>query len=49
MVQWRKAKILDKGTKIERIGKNWYAFTGNYRITVNVHSYTIITVHKVKI
>ncbi len=25
VVQWSKARILDKTAKIERIGKNWYA------------------------
>ncbi|MDE6775151.1 MAG: DUF3781 domain-containing protein [Ruminococcus sp.] len=49
VVQWCKAQILDKGTKIERIGKNWYADTSDYRITVNAYTYTIITAHKVKI
>jgi len=48
-VQWCKTQILSKGTVIERVGKNWYAVSGNCRITVNAHSYTIITAHKVKI
>lgn len=48
VVQWSKARILDETAKIERIGKNWYVYTGNYKITVNAHSYTIITAHKVK-
>lgn len=48
VVQWSKARILDVTAKIERIGKNWYVYTGNYKITVNAHSYTIITAHKVK-
>ena len=48
-VQWCKTQILSKGTVIERVGKNWYAVAGNCRITVNAHSYTIITAHKVKI
>lgn len=48
VVQWCKAKILDKDIIIERLGKNWYATTGDCKITVNANSYTIITAHKVK-
>ncbi len=48
IVQWCRAQILDRGTKMERIGENWYAVTDTCRITVNAHSYTIITAHKVK-
>ena len=48
-VQWCKVRILDKDTKIERIGKNWYAVANDCKITVNAHSYTIITAHKIKI
>ncbi|MDE5764071.1 MAG: DUF3781 domain-containing protein [Ruminococcus sp.] len=49
VVQWCKVRILEKSTKIERIGKNWYAHTDNCRITINAYTYTIITAHKVKI
>ena len=48
VVQWCKAHILNKGTKIERNGKNWYATISDCKITINAHSYTIITAHKVK-
>lgn len=48
VVQWCRVRILDKNAVIERIGKNWYVTINNYKITVNVHSYTIITAHKVK-
>lgn len=48
VVPWCRARILDKDTKIERIGKNWYATAGNCKITINAHSYTIITAHKIK-
>lgn len=48
VVQWCKSKILKKDTSIERIGKNWYAISGDCKITVNAYSYTIITAHKVK-
>ena len=48
VVQWSKMQILDETAKIERIGKNWYVTVGSYKITVNAHSYTIITAHKAK-
>lgn len=48
VVEWCRARILDKNTELERIGKNWYALAGNCRITVNARSYTIITAHIVK-
>lgn len=48
VVQWCKALILNKNTQIERMGKNWYAVVTNYMVTVNAHSYTIITAHKIK-
>lgn len=46
VVQWCREKILESGTAIERSGKNWYAAAGDCRITVNAHSYTIITAHR---
>lgn len=48
VVQWSRARILDETAKIERIGKNWYVTAGGYKITVNAHSYTIITAHRDK-
>ncbi|GFI62064.1 hypothetical protein IMSAG049_01237 [Clostridiales bacterium] len=47
-VQWCKSRLLDKNASIEKIGKNWYITIDNYKITVNAHSYTIITAHKIK-
>lgn len=47
VVQWCKTRIPDKNTAIEKTGKNWYATIGHCKITVNAHSYTIITAHKV--
>lgn len=47
-VEWCKEQILKSDAKIERIGKNWYINVENYKITVNAHSYTIITVHKMR-
>ncbi|MCL2281970.1 MAG: DUF3781 domain-containing protein [Fibromonadales bacterium] len=32
---------------ITRKGKNWYVNIDGCKITVNAHSYTIITVHKI--
>lgn len=48
VVQWSRVQILDKAAKIERIGKNWYVTVGSCKITVNAHSYTIITAHRVE-
>ncbi|MDO4300660.1 MAG: DUF3781 domain-containing protein [Clostridia bacterium] len=48
VVQWCKARILDKDASIERIGKNWYITIDNCKLTVNAYSYTIITAHKTK-
>ncbi len=46
IVEWCKLRIWEEGTVLERKGKNWYANTGFCRITINAHSYTIITAHK---
>jgi len=46
IVGWCKQKIQDKNSSIIRKGKNWYIYTDNSVITVNAHSYTIITAHK---
>jgi hypothetical protein len=48
VVEWCKTQILLENTLIERIGKNWYATVNNRKITVNAHSYTVITAHQVK-
>ena len=47
-VEWCKARILSDNAVFERKGKNWYVRTDNCEITVNAHSYTIITAHKTK-
>jgi hypothetical protein len=47
VVNWCRQKI-EKTDKIVRKGKNWYVDTGDSVITVNAHSYTIITAHKNK-
>ena len=48
IVAWCRVRILDKDAKIERHGKNWYVTVDGCKITVNAHSYTIITAHSVK-
>lgn len=49
VVKWCSDKILDTKAIIFRRGKNWYIDIENCEITVNAHSYTIITAHKIKI
>jgi len=46
VVAWCKQKIQDKNSSIIRKGKNWYVNIDNCEITINAHSYTIITAHK---
>lgn len=38
-------KILSQNCNIYRQGKNWYCEVDSMKITVNAHSYTIITAH----
>ena len=45
VVKWCRDKIKRSDAIIERKGKNWYILIENYKITVNAHSYTIITAH----
>jgi hypothetical protein len=46
VVNWCIQKIKDKSSLIFQEGKNWYITANNCIITVNAHSYTIITAHK---
>ncbi len=46
VIQWCRGQLLDSNAVIERAGKNWYVTAGNYKITVNAYSYTVITAHK---
>lgn len=48
VVAWCKDKISSAHAVIVRKGKNWYVTVDNFVITVNAHSYTIITAHKEK-
>ncbi|HPX27802.1 MAG TPA: DUF3781 domain-containing protein [Treponemataceae bacterium] len=45
-VQWCKNFIQRPECKIKRQGKNWYACNADITITVNAHSFTIITAHR---
>ncbi|MCI8272014.1 MAG: DUF3781 domain-containing protein [Erysipelotrichaceae bacterium] len=45
VVAYCKRKILDSDCRIYKQGKNWYCEIDHIRITVNSHSYTIITAH----
>lgn len=47
VVEYCKSKITDKNAQITRQGKNWYTTIDNVKITINAHSYTIITAHKI--
>lgn len=42
VVNWCVRKI-KQADKIIRKGKNWYVYAGNSLITINAHSYTLIT------
>lgn len=47
IVAWCKEQI-SQAENITRQGKNWYAYTTHGFITINAHSHTIITAHKIK-
>jgi len=47
VIEWCKEKI-EKADDILRNGKNWYVHVGDFMLTVNAHSFTIITAHKKK-
>ncbi len=47
-VQWCSAQILNPDAVISRAGKNWYIRVSNCIITINAHSYTVITAHRQK-
>lgn len=48
VVAWCKDKISSADAIISRRGKNWYVTVDGIVITVNAHSYTIITAHREK-
>ena len=43
---WCRARIEAPDCVLRRRGKNWYAHIDDCIITINAHSYTIITAHK---
>ncbi|MCL2165218.1 MAG: DUF3781 domain-containing protein [Oscillospiraceae bacterium] len=45
VVAWCREKTANADS-IVRKGKNWYVHAASVVITINVHSYTIITAHK---
>lgn len=47
VVKYCHDKIVSDTAIIERKGKNWYVVADDCKITVNAHSYTIITAHKI--
>ena len=48
VVAWCKQSIVSPHCSVYRKGKNWYCEINGCSITVNAHSYTIITAHKTK-
>jgi len=47
IVSWCRERTAN-ADNIIRKGKNWYVHSDNAVITINAHSYTIITAHKAK-
>ena len=46
VVAWCKSAVSNAGKEsIIRKGKNWYVYGDGYVLTINAHSYTIITAH----
>jgi hypothetical protein len=48
VVAWCKKKI-SGSNEIVRKGKNWYVYFDDVEITINAHSFTIITAHRGKV
>ena len=48
VVNYCKNIIINEKCNIYKKGKNWYCETDKIRITINSHSYTIITAHIIK-
>lgn len=45
VIVWSKQRI-ENAKNITRKGKNWYVYTDDLVLTINAHSFTIITAHK---
>lgn len=48
LVEYCKNIIMNRRCRIYRRGKNWYCEADGIRITVNAHSYTVITAHRIQ-
>ena len=48
VVDWCKMKASSSKAVIKRNGKNWYVTIEGCVITINAHSFTIITAHREK-
>lgn len=46
VVSYCKDKVLNEKSDVYRQGKNYYVEVDHIKITINAHSYTIITAHK---
>ncbi len=46
VVAWCRERIERADAEIVRKGKNWYVSVDSCVITVNAHSYTVITAHR---
>ena len=44
VVAWCKEKIEGAQSSLRK-GKNWYVYASHVKITINAHSFTIITAH----
>ena len=47
VIIWCKQQIEHSNTIIRK-GKNWYVYVDDYILTINAHSFTVITAHIVK-
>lgn len=47
VIAWSKRKIANANHIIQK-GKNWYVYIDDFVLTINAHSFTIITAHKEK-
>jgi hypothetical protein len=48
VVEWCKQSVL-AADNIYKKGKNWYVRSDSWVITINAHSFTIITAHREKV
>ncbi len=48
VIEWCRNAIRSPGVTAEHRGKNWYIYAGECVITINAHSFTVITAHRRK-